>query len=96
MVKGESVRVMKEVQVYSTDYCGFCTAAKDLLEQRDIEYVEINVQGDAEKRVWLLETTGQRTVPQIFIGGNPIGGFRELSALDREGKLMELVEFSDE
>ena len=82
---------MKEVQVYSTDWCGYCTAAKNLLEQRNIAYVEINVQGDDEKRIWLMQTTGQRTVPQIFIGGTPIGGYSELSALDREGKLSEMV-----
>ena len=83
---------MKEVQVYTTDWCGYCTAAKNLLEQRSIGYVEINVQGDDEKRMWLMETTGQRTVPQIFIGGTPIGGYSELSALDRDGQLLEMVE----
>lgn len=82
---------MKDVQVYSTDWCGYCTAAKKLLDERNITYVEINVQGDDEKRLWLMQTTGQRTVPQIFIGDTPIGGYSELSALDRAGELLEMV-----
>lgn len=83
---------MKNVIVYSTDYCPFCTRAKSLLSQRDIPFEEINVEGDDEKRAWLVEATGQRTVPQIFIGDEPIGGFTELYALDRSGQLREKVE----
>lgn len=78
---------MKKITVYSTDFCPYCRAAKSLLEGRGLPFEEINVQNDAEKRVWLLETTGQRTVPQIFIGDESIGGFQELNELESKGEL---------
>ena len=82
---------MKEVILYSTDWCPYCNAAKSLLSNKGVEYQEINVEGDTDKRAWLVEVTGQRTVPQIFIGGEPIGGYRELSQLDRGGELDKLL-----
>ena len=82
---------MKEVILYSTNWCPFCTAAKKLLERREIDYVEVNVEDDDEKRRWLAETTGQRTVPQIFIDGSPIGGYAELNNLDRSGELASML-----
>ena len=81
------------VQVYSTDYCPYCTRAKALLTKRNISFEEIDVTHDAEKRAWLVaETGGKRTVPQIFIRGKPIGGSDELHALDRAGELQKLVQ----
>jgi len=82
---------MKEVKVYTTNWCAYCVAAKRLLTARDIEFEEINVEGDDEKRQWLMDVTSQRTVPQIFIGSEPIGGFTELNALNKSGKLDELL-----
>lgn len=82
---------MKEVILYSTDWCPYCNAAKSLLSNKGVEYQEINVEGDSEKRAWLIEVTGQRTVPQIFIGGEPVGGYRELHQLDRGGDLDKLL-----
>lgn len=82
----------KTVTVYSTDYCPFCDRAKALLEARGVAFEEVNVEGDDARRAWLVQATGQRTVPQIFIGDESIGGFTELAALDRAGELLPRVE----
>jgi glutaredoxin 3 len=79
------------VEMYSTPWCGYCVRAAALLERKGIEFEQIDVHGDAEKRQWLIETTGRRTVPQIFIDGQPIGGYQELAALDRSGELDRLL-----
>ncbi len=76
-----------DVLVYTTDYCPYCDRAKALLDKRGIAYEEIDVTHDPEKRAWLVQTTRRRTVPQIFIKGEPIGGSDELHALDRSGEL---------
>lgn len=65
---------MASVQVYTTDYCPYCTRAKALLDKRGIAYEEIDVTDDPQKRDWLVKTTGRRTVPQIFIHGQSVGG----------------------
>jgi glutaredoxin 3 len=78
---------VSDVQVYTTTYCGYCNRAKALLQKRGIPYEEIDVTGDHAKRDWLVSVTHMRTVPQIFIKGEPIGGFDELHALDRSGEL---------
>jgi glutaredoxin 3 len=77
--------------MYSTRYCAFCLLAKRLLDQRGVPYREIDVSGDLERRAWLREATGQRTVPQIFIGDRSIGGYQELYGLARSGKLDALL-----
>ncbi len=78
-----------DVVVYTTDYCPYCDRAKALLKKRDIAFDEIDVSNDEEKRAWLVKTTNRRTVPQIFIKGEPIGGADELYALDRAGDLVK-------
>jgi glutaredoxin 3 len=78
-----------EVTVYTTRICPYCVAAKRLLGERGIAYREIDVTGDDDKRAWLLDTTKRRTVPQIFIGESPIGGFDDLAAMDRSGELAQ-------
>ncbi len=78
---------MRDVQVYTTDYCPYCDRAKALLQKRGIEYEEIDVTGDQDLRAWLVKTTGRRTVPQIFIKGEAVGGCDDLYALDRSGEL---------
>jgi len=80
-----------EVRIYTTSYCGYCHAAKSLLAQRGATFQEIDCTDDPATRKWLIEQTGQRTVPQIFIGGVAVGGFSELSALDRAGKLRAIL-----
>jgi glutaredoxin 3 len=82
---------MKSVQVYTANLCGYCTMAKRLLQSRGISFEEINVTDQDEKRLWLIQTTGQRTVPQIFIGDKPVGGYTDIAALDRQGLLLKMV-----
>ena len=82
----------KPVKIYTTPYCGYCRMAKQLLQSRKVAFEEIDVSGDHETRQWLVTATGRRTVPQIFIGDESIGGFDELSALDRAGQLAERLE----
>jgi glutaredoxin 3 len=76
-----------EVIIYTTRVCSYCVAAKRLLSGRGVAYQEVDVSSDDAKRAWLVETTGRRTVPQIFIAGEPIGGYDDLAALDRSGEL---------
>jgi glutaredoxin 3 len=75
--------------MYSTLICPYCIRAKVLLKERGIPYEEIDVTGDPAARAWLVSTTGRRTVPQIFIDDQPIGGFDELRELDRSGELQK-------
>ena len=82
---------MAVVKVYTTRVCPYCVAAKRLLGARGIFYEEIDVTGDDEMRAWLVEQTGRRTVPQIFIGGEAIGGYDDLASLDRLGRLTDML-----
>jgi glutaredoxin 3 len=82
---------MKQVTVYTTDFCPYCTSAKTLLAKRSIEYEEVNLARDPDGRNKLSELTGMITFPQIVIDGESIGGFQELLAADRAGKLSELL-----
>ena len=83
---------MPEVRVYTTRFCGYCVAAKRLLRARGIAYIEIDVTGDDASRAWLVEATGRRTVPQIFVDAKPIGGYQELVALERSGRLAAMLQ----
>lgn len=79
---------MVKVEVYSTTYCPYCVRAKQLLDAKDVDYTEIDVTGDDAARVALVEKSGgRRTVPQIFINGQSIGGYDDLKALEESGKL---------
>ncbi|HEY2161438.1 MAG TPA: glutaredoxin domain-containing protein [Solirubrobacteraceae bacterium] len=78
---------MKDVIVYTTDHCSLCTSAKALLERRGIGYEEINLSRDPDGRAELQCATGMFSFPQILIGGELVGGFTELLAADREGRL---------
>jgi glutaredoxin 3 len=81
-----------EVIVYTTRVCPYCVAAKRLLGQRGVAYKEVDVSNDNEKRAWLVEATGRRTVPQIFIAGEAIGGYDDLAALDKSGELAKKLD----
>jgi glutaredoxin 3 len=81
---------MADVTVYSTDPCSFCARAKDLLTKRGIAFEEINLAKDPEGRAALLERTGMLSFPQIVIGDEVLGGFRELIMADQSGRLEEL------
>jgi glutaredoxin 3 len=79
------------VVLYGTRWCGYCTAARRLLKQRGVEFVDIDVGGEMDARRWLEQATGRSTVPQIFIHGRSIGGYTELHELDASQELMPLV-----
>lgn len=78
---------MNPITIYSSSSCAYCVRAKQLLQARGAQYKEINVDDDASTRFSLMERTGRRTVPQIFIGERHIGGYDDLAALDRSGGL---------
>lgn len=74
------------ITVYTTKFCPYCNAAKDLLRGKKVEFREVDVSDDEEFDA-LVERTGWKTVPQIFIGEKMIGGYNELASLDADGKL---------
>ena len=82
---------MKNVIVYTTDHCSLCTSAKTLLARRGVDYEEVNLARDPDGRAHLSRVTGMFTFPQILVDGEPIGGFTELLAADRAGRLTDLL-----
>jgi len=82
---------MQKIVMYTTETWSFCRDAKKLLARKNLSYNEIAVDKDPAKLAEMVKLSGQRSVPQIFINGKPIGGFNELSALDRSGKLDSLL-----
>ncbi len=85
---------MARVEIYTSPSCPYCVQAKRLLAERGIPYEEFDVAGDAELRAQVMERSGRRTVPQIFIDDRSIGGFEELAALDAAGELGALASAS--
>ena len=81
---------MARVEIYTAPSCPFCVRAKRLLHARQIAFDEVDVAADDVLREQVIERTGRRTVPQIFIDGRSIGGFEELAALDAAGELKDL------
>jgi glutaredoxin 3 len=79
------------VKIYTRRWCGYCTAAERLLNQKGVAYEHVDTTGDHATRRWLVDATGRTTVPQIFIDGLSIGGYDELKALDRRGELDRLL-----
>lgn len=77
------------IEIYTTTFCPYCRAAKRLLESRGLEYSEINIEKKGKSRAQLEELTGGRTVPQIVMDGESIGGYDDLIALDNKGKLAQ-------
>jgi len=81
-----------DIVMYSTGWCPYCERARALLERRGATFREIKVDEDpAERATMLTRSGGRRTVPQIFVGERHVGGFDELYALDKAGKLDELL-----
>ena len=80
-----------QVIMYSSSLCGFCFRAKRLLDSKGLVYEEISVDGRSEVRQQMMQITGGRTVPQIIINGNAIGGCDELHLLDRQQQLDTLL-----
>ena len=83
---------MKPVTLYTTPLCGYCMAAKRLLDSKGSGYVEIDLAREPGRRAEMIQrANGRRTVPQIFIGDEHVGGFDDIAALEREGKLDPLL-----
>jgi glutaredoxin 3 len=83
---------MAQISMYCTGVCPYCTMAERLLKSKGVEAIEkIRVDLDPPKMAEMMEKTGRRTVPQIYIDGFHVGGFDDLSALDRAGKLEPLL-----
>ena len=83
---------MKPVEIYTSPTCGYCHAAKRLLTSKGASFAETDVMAHPEKRAEMVQRSGGgRTVPQIFIGGQHVGGCDDLYALDRAGKLDALL-----
>jgi glutaredoxin 3 len=82
---------MPRITIYTTRWCGYCVRAKGLLDSRGLAYEEVGLDDDPGFRARLHELTGGWTLPQIVIGGRPIGGYTELWRLDRTGRLDELL-----
>lgn len=79
------------ITLYGTEYCSYCAAAKMLLKKKQLAYDEISVSADADKRAEMEQRSGRRSVPQIFIDEQAIGGFDELHALEKSGELDRLL-----
>lgn len=76
-----------KVTLYTKENCPFCARAKALLTRKGVAFEEIPVEGRDDLRTWLVEATGQRTVPQVFVGDRSLGGYTDVAALDQEGRL---------
>jgi len=82
---------MTKVQIYTTDWCPYCNAAKSLLDDKGISYDEIDVTQPELRMEMVQRAHGRRTVPQIFIGDRHVGGYDEMAALERRGQLDPLL-----
>jgi glutaredoxin 3 len=84
---------VNKVVMYSTQVCPYCQMAERLLKSRGVENVEkVLIDRDPARRQEMMTRTGRRTVPQVFIGETHVGGYDDLSALDRKGGLAPLLE----
>jgi glutaredoxin 3 len=79
------------VTVYTQAMCGYCSAARALLDQKNVDYDEISVTLNADLRREMFDRSGRRTVPQIFIDDRHIGGYEDMAALDQAGELDQLL-----
>ena len=77
---------MPKVEVYTTDYCPYCLRAKDLLKRKNIDFTEIQMTTDQQRIDLVKKANGRKTVPQIFINDQHIGGFDDLNKLNNEKK----------
>jgi len=83
---------MTNVMMYSTPYCPYCVRAKRLLESKGAAFKDIDVSRQPQLRSEMMQKSGRQTVPQIWVGNKHVGGFDDLWALDRSGKLDKLLE----
>ena len=84
---------MPSIKMYTTGYCPYCTRAKQFLQAKGVAQIEeIRIDTDAAARITMMEITGRRTVPQIFIGATHVGGYDDMVALDKSGGLQPLLD----
>jgi len=88
----QEIDTSQGVVVFSSDYCPFCIAAKDLLTQKSVQWQEYRVDGNAELRQQMSQLAGRTSVPQIWIAGTYVGGCDELRALESQGQLDVLLQ----
>ena len=86
---------MREITVYTSQRCSYCAAAKQLLSSRGYQYTEINMQDDEDLMVEIMQKSGQRTVPQIFVGEYLVGGYQELLAALSNNEFAQLLNTDD-
>ncbi len=79
--------VPADVVIYTTGYCPYCHMAKDLLSDKGVQFREVLVENRPDLRAFLRQKSGQGTVPQVFVNGESLGGYSDISALDRRGEL---------
>ncbi|ASQ46787.1 glutaredoxin 3 [Legionella clemsonensis] len=82
---------MADVIMYSTAYCPYCARARDLLDKKGVTYTDIRIDNEPDKRDEMITKSGRRTVPQIFINGQHIGGCDDIYELERQGHLDKLL-----
>jgi NADH-dependent peroxiredoxin subunit F len=87
---------MKKIEIYSKEWCPFCSKAKSLLQSKQLEYVELDLTSDLQREQEMIERSGRRTVPQIFIDGQSVGGYDDLAQLNATGELDRLLELENE
>ncbi len=84
---------MPPIKMYTTAYCPYCIRAKQFLQSRGVAQIEeVRIDSDAEARTQMVQSTGRRTVPQIFIGDTHVGGYDDMVALDGQGGLQPLLD----
>lgn len=86
---------MATIKVYTSPSCGYCSAAKQLLTSRGYEFEEIDLWSNPQLMQEIMRKSGQRTVPQIFIGEHSVGGYQELRAAASSGELEALIAASE-
>ena len=80
------------VKMYSTRFCPYCIRARFLLDSKDVSYTDIGVDARPELRREMMEKSGRRTVPQIWIGDRHVGGYDDLAQLEQRGELDDLLQ----
>jgi NADH-dependent peroxiredoxin subunit F len=87
---------MKKIEIYTKSWCGYCRMAKAILENEDLNFVEFDVTSDRDEELKMIERSGKRTVPQIFINDESIGGYTDLAHLSTTINLRDLVNPTDQ
>ena len=77
--------------MFSTQFCPYCVAARRLLQQLGVDFEDVAVDGNAQLRSDVMQASGQRTVPQIWVGEQHVGGYTDLASLHQQGKFLPLI-----